>query len=210
MRSLCCVNTSASLARCSSLEMSSTWSSLMTEASGTFFKDDSRWVMIWVDCTADWLNFVYSMISRCTRALSLSRFSRFLRSSAKRSSISCRAVFATLCRKTESAIASAVFGSARPGPVDAPNQAASCCVGPLVMARPMLPHTGALWHVPARRSDRRVGALTSSSTATREDGRVCCPGPLNRRAIAANISKLVEYSHFRTIEVLFNIRRGVK
>src|SRR5262245_22844928 len=77
--------------------MSPTWRSLMTEASGTFFKDDSRWLMIWVDCTADWLNFAYSMISRCTRALSLIRFSRRLRSSAKRSSISCRAVFATLC-----------------------------------------------------------------------------------------------------------------
>jgi hypothetical protein len=37
----------------------------------------------------------------------------------------------------------------------------------------------------------RKVARTASSTATREDGRVCCPRPLNRRAIAANISKLL-------------------
>jgi hypothetical protein len=37
----------------------------------------------------------------------------------------------------------------------------------------------------------RKVARTASSAATREDDRVCCPGPLNRRAIAANISKLL-------------------
>ena len=37
----------------------------------------------------------------------------------------------------------------------------------------------------------RKVARTASSTATREDGRVCCPRPLNRRAITANISKLL-------------------
>ena len=37
----------------------------------------------------------------------------------------------------------------------------------------------------------RKVARTASSAATREDGRVCCSGSLNRRAIAANISKLL-------------------
>jgi hypothetical protein len=85
----CAVLLVGSLARYSSLEMSS--------KSGTFFKDDRRSVMALVDCTADWFNFAYSMISRCTRALSLSSFSRLLHNSAIRSSISSRAVLATLC-----------------------------------------------------------------------------------------------------------------
>ena len=71
------------------------WSSLMRGASGTLLKCARLSLMILVNCIVVWLNFAYSMISRCTRSLSASSCSRRRCSRAMRLSMSCSELSAT-------------------------------------------------------------------------------------------------------------------